>query len=134
MADRRLTILAYVHKTPSFAMCERCHLKFFTPKELTKKPIDAEANLRQKFEMRDCKHEAQRGQAEGLLQGSDAEAVAPSPDHRSGGADLEFPAICRFVCSLTTEKTQANDGNEVTMYLSQNLAKDSWPVVIRLHE
>ena len=45
----------------SFAMCERCHLKFFTPKELTKKPVDAEANLRQKFEMHDCKHEAQRG-------------------------------------------------------------------------
>ena len=88
MADRRLTILAYVHKTPSFAMCERCHLKFFTPKELTKKPVEAEANLRQKFEMHDCKHEAQRGQADGLLQGSDAEAVAPSTRPPFGAAQI----------------------------------------------
>ena len=53
MAERRLTILAYIDKTPSFAMCDKCHLKFFTPKELTKKP----ANLRQKFEMHECKYE-----------------------------------------------------------------------------
>ena len=74
-------------------------------------------------------------QADGLLQGSDAEAVAPFTRPPFGrGGDLEFPALSRVVCSLTTEKTQANDGNEVTMYLAQNLAKDSWPVVIRLHE
>jgi hypothetical protein len=57
MAERRLTILAYIDKTPSFAMCDKCHLKFFTPKELTKKPAEADANLRQKFEMHECKYE-----------------------------------------------------------------------------
>jgi len=117
MAERRLTILAYVHKTPSFAMCERCHLKFFTPKELTKKPVEAEANLRRSSRCTIASMKPRGGQADGLLQGSDAGQSHRSPDHRSGGADLEFPALSRVVCSLTTEKTQANDGNEVTMYL-----------------
>jgi hypothetical protein len=57
MAERRLTILAYIDKTPSFAMCDKCHLKFFTPKELKKKPAEADANLRQKFEMHECRYE-----------------------------------------------------------------------------
>ena len=59
MAERRLTILAYINKTPSFAMCDKCHLKFFTPKELTKKPAEADANLRQKFEKHECRYEGQ---------------------------------------------------------------------------
>jgi hypothetical protein len=59
MAERRLTILAYIDKTPSFAMCDKCHLKFFTPKELTKKPAEADANLRPKFEIHECRYEGQ---------------------------------------------------------------------------
>jgi hypothetical protein len=59
MAERRLTILAYIDKTSSFAACDKCHLKFFTPKELTKQPAEADANLRQKFEMHECKYEGQ---------------------------------------------------------------------------
>lgn len=55
MAERRLAILKYSGKTPWFAMCERCRLKFFTPKELTKHPVEAEANLRAKFEVHECK-------------------------------------------------------------------------------
>jgi hypothetical protein len=55
MAERRLTILRYSGKTPSFAMCEKCRLKFFTPRELTNEPVKAEANLRQKFEVHNCK-------------------------------------------------------------------------------
>jgi hypothetical protein len=61
MAERRLTILAYINKTPSFAMCDKCHLKFFTPKELTKKPAEADANLRQKFEIHECRCPASVG-------------------------------------------------------------------------
>ena len=59
VAERRLTILAYIDKTPSFAMCEKCHLKFFTPREQTKKPAEADANLRQKFEKHECRYEGQ---------------------------------------------------------------------------
>jgi hypothetical protein len=59
MAERRLTILACIDKTPSFGMCDKCHLKFFTPKELTKKPAEADANLRQKFEMHECRYGGQ---------------------------------------------------------------------------
>jgi hypothetical protein len=55
MAERRLTMLQYIGKTPSFAMCEKCLLKFFTPRELTKKPLEAEANLREKFDLHECK-------------------------------------------------------------------------------
>jgi hypothetical protein len=55
MNERQLAILKYSGKTPSFAMCERCRLKFFTPKELTNNPAAAEANLREKFEGHDCK-------------------------------------------------------------------------------
>ena len=40
MAESRLAILIYSGKTPSFAMCERCRLKFFTPKHLTNDPVD----------------------------------------------------------------------------------------------
>lgn len=52
--ERRLTILRYVGKTPSFAMCEKCRLKFFTPRKLIHEPVDAEANLQRKFEMHEC--------------------------------------------------------------------------------
>ena len=49
------TILQYIGKTPFFAKCEMCGLKFFTPKELTKKPVEAEANLRERFNSHECK-------------------------------------------------------------------------------
>lgn len=55
MAESRLAILMYSDKTPSFAMCERCHLKFFTPRHLTNDPVEAEGNLRLKFEWHECK-------------------------------------------------------------------------------
>jgi len=53
--ERCLTILKYSGKTPALALCDRCHLKFFTPKELFREPMEAEGNLREKFEMHDCK-------------------------------------------------------------------------------
>jgi len=55
MAERRLVVLKYSGKTPSLAMCEKCHLKFFTPRELNKDPVKAEAVLRLKFEAHECK-------------------------------------------------------------------------------
>ncbi len=55
MAVRRLVILRHVGKTPSFAECELCHLKFFTPRELERDPFGAEEQLRDKFEIHKCK-------------------------------------------------------------------------------
>jgi hypothetical protein len=55
MAERQLVILKYSGKTPSLAMCGSCHLKFFTPRELTNDPAKAEVNLRRKFERHECK-------------------------------------------------------------------------------
>ena len=57
MAERRFAILRYSGKTPSFAMCESCRLKFFTPTELIRDPLRAEANLREKFAAHSCKIE-----------------------------------------------------------------------------
>ena len=55
MAIRRLVILKHVGKTPSFAECEQCHLKFFTPREMEYDPLGAEEHLRVKFETHTCK-------------------------------------------------------------------------------
>jgi len=56
MAERRLVILKHLAKTPVLAMCERCHVKFFTPRELTHLPVEAEENLWQRFASHECKH------------------------------------------------------------------------------
>jgi hypothetical protein len=55
MAERRLVILKRLGETPVLGMCERCHLKFFTPRELTYRPAEAEHNLRHKFNSHECK-------------------------------------------------------------------------------
>jgi hypothetical protein len=57
MAERRLVILKLVGKTPVLAMCERCQIKFFTPRELTNLPAEAEHNLWHKFNSHECKNE-----------------------------------------------------------------------------
>jgi hypothetical protein len=57
MAERRLVILKHSGKTPTLAMCERCQLKFFTTRELTRRPAEAEENLREKFKSHECKHD-----------------------------------------------------------------------------
>ena len=62
MAERRLTILKCLGKTPILGMCERCCFKFFTPRELTYLPAEAEGNLWQKFNSHQCNHE--EGQAQ----------------------------------------------------------------------
>ena len=54
MLERRLLILKHMDKTPFLATCERCHFKFFTPRELGRKPIEAEQNLRNRFELHRC--------------------------------------------------------------------------------
>jgi hypothetical protein len=58
MAERRLTILKRLGKTPVLGMCERCRVKFFTPRELTFLPAEAEDNLWQRFNSHQCKPEA----------------------------------------------------------------------------
>ena len=61
MAEQRLTILKHLGKTPVLGMCERCRVKFFTPRELTYLPAEAEGNLWQRFNSHQCDHE--EGQA-----------------------------------------------------------------------
>ena len=57
MLERRLLILKYMGKTPFLATCERCHLKFFTPTQLSRKPVEAEQNLRERFDIHKCRPE-----------------------------------------------------------------------------
>jgi len=55
MAERRLVILQHSGKTPVLAMCDSCRLKFFTPRELTHRPAEAEENFQEKFKSHKCK-------------------------------------------------------------------------------
>jgi len=55
MLERRFSIIKYMGKTPYLATCERCHLKFFTPTALSRKPVEAEQNLRNRFEIHKCR-------------------------------------------------------------------------------
>jgi hypothetical protein len=57
MFERRLLILKYMGKTPFLATCERCHLKFFTPTQLNGKPVEAEQNLQERFDIHKCRPE-----------------------------------------------------------------------------
>jgi hypothetical protein len=52
--ERRFVILKYMRVTPSLATCDRCHLKFFTPLDVIRDPLDAEQNLRGKFASHTC--------------------------------------------------------------------------------
>ncbi len=52
--ERQFVILKYIHKTASLATCGRCHLKFFTPLELIREPLEAENSLRDKFASHKC--------------------------------------------------------------------------------
>jgi hypothetical protein len=56
MAERRLVILKREGETPVMGMCERCQVKFFTPRELTHLPRDAENYLWHKFNRHECKY------------------------------------------------------------------------------
>jgi hypothetical protein len=40
---------------PTMAMCKRCQIKFFTPREVLKDPVEAEVFLLRKFLTHDCK-------------------------------------------------------------------------------
>ena len=53
--ERQFVILKYIHETASLATCGRCHLKFFTPLELIREPLEAENNLRDKFASHKCR-------------------------------------------------------------------------------
>jgi hypothetical protein len=57
MLERRFLILKYMGRTPYLATCERCNLKFFTPTELSRKPVEADQNLRNRFEIHQCRPE-----------------------------------------------------------------------------
>jgi hypothetical protein len=56
MTERHLVILKRLNKTPVLGMCERCSVKFFTPRELTYLPSEAEDYIWQRFHSHECKH------------------------------------------------------------------------------
>jgi hypothetical protein len=55
MDELSFVILKREHRTPSLAMCQRCKIKFFTPRELNDDPIKAEEYLRGRFSTHECK-------------------------------------------------------------------------------
>jgi len=57
MDDLRMVFLQYLGETPAMASCTRCRLKFFTPRELLKKPREATDYLWGKFAAHPCKWE-----------------------------------------------------------------------------
>jgi hypothetical protein len=57
MAERRLVILKHSGKTPVLAKCEKCEIKFFTPRELTNLPVQADEHLWQRFYSHECSYE-----------------------------------------------------------------------------
>lgn len=54
MQDSDFVILKREHQTPSLAMCQRCKIKFFTPRELTDKRNEAENFLWGRFVEHKC--------------------------------------------------------------------------------
>jgi hypothetical protein len=57
MDDSWMVFVQYWGKTPAMASCAKCHLKFFTPRELQKKPNEATDYLWRKFAAHPCKWE-----------------------------------------------------------------------------
>jgi hypothetical protein len=57
MDDSKMVFVQYWGKTPAMASCAKCHLKFFTPLELQKKPKEATDYLWRKFAAHPCKWE-----------------------------------------------------------------------------
>jgi hypothetical protein len=55
MNEQGFVIIKREQKTPSLAMCQRCEIKFFTPRELSSDPIKAEAFLWNRFSDHKCK-------------------------------------------------------------------------------
>ena len=55
MLERRLLVLQFMGKAPFLATCERCHLKFFTPRELGHKLVEAEQNMQERFDSHKCR-------------------------------------------------------------------------------
>ncbi len=52
--DSRLVFLQYAGRTPSFAGCAKCGIKFFTPHELLERPRAATDYIRKKFDQHTC--------------------------------------------------------------------------------
>jgi hypothetical protein len=55
MDEQDFIVIKHQRKTPSLAMCQRCEFKFFTPRELSNDPIEAEAFLWGRFKAHKCK-------------------------------------------------------------------------------
>jgi len=54
MPDSGFVILKRERQTPSLAMCQRCKIKFFTPRALTNDPREAEEYLWGRFVNHKC--------------------------------------------------------------------------------
>ena len=59
MAERSLVIVKRLGNTPVLGMCDICHIKFFTPRELSYRPAQAEEHLQEQFNRHECKREGQ---------------------------------------------------------------------------
>jgi hypothetical protein len=57
MFQRELVILKYMGRTPFLASCKACHLKFFTPLELSGKTAEAQEYLQERFNNHKCRPE-----------------------------------------------------------------------------
>jgi hypothetical protein len=53
--ERRFIVLKFIHRIPTMATCERCHLKFFALLERFGKPVEAEKAMREKFDAHEFK-------------------------------------------------------------------------------
>lgn len=58
MAERKFEIiLRFASQVPSMATCANCQYKFLTPSNLRNDAAGAEAYLREKFDLHECKGE-----------------------------------------------------------------------------
>ena len=55
MDQQDFAIIKHERKTPILAMCKLCETKFFTPRELSNMPNEAEAFLFERFNQHQCK-------------------------------------------------------------------------------
>ena len=55
MDERDFVIIKRERETPTLAMCRKCEIKFFTPRELTYSPTKAAEFLLERFRAHRCK-------------------------------------------------------------------------------
>jgi hypothetical protein len=77
-------------KTPFLATCERCHLKFFTPREPGRKLVEAEQNMQERFDSHKCRPDdvGEVASLEGSVAEQSGEAGTAPNHHYCADCDL----------------------------------------------